>query len=186
GRDLLRLQAANSNKKTAMVIANPDFDSTAATTKAQRIGGERIAHRIETSEHSQSRIAERMNRRLGPRLGSVQFLPLKPLPGSAIEGKQLKALLPAVALLTGARATETALKQVSKPSILHISTHGVFLEDVPRIEADERQRLLVRLQDAGEPEAHLQKPKVLNNPLLRSGLFFAGANMGKSGDDDGV
>src|SRR5262249_2124135 len=24
------------------------------------------------------------------------------------------------------------------------------------------------------------------NPLLRSGLFFAGANIGKSGDDDGV
>jgi CHAT domain-containing protein len=54
---------------------------------------------------------------------------------------------------------ETALKQVHRPYFLHLATHGFFL-------ANASQKW--------------------ENPLLRSGLAMAGANVRKSGNDDGI
>jgi CHAT domain-containing protein len=62
-------------------------------------------------------------------------------------------------VLTGKDATETAAKRIGGPRILHIATHGFFLEDT-----------------AAESE----------DPMLRSGLVFAGVNALGSGEDDGV
>lgn len=81
------------------------------------------------------------------------------LPGTAAEAQTLKRMLPDAAVLTGTAATETAAKKVAGPRILHIATHGFFLKDLP-----------------GESE----------DPMLRSGLVFAGVNALASADDDGV
>ncbi len=40
----------------------------------------------------------------------------------------IKALLPQASLLQQEDATETALKQANRPQILHIATHGFFLD----------------------------------------------------------
>jgi CHAT domain-containing protein len=72
----------------------------------------------------------------------------------------------------GAQATETTVKSLHGPKILHLATHGFFLDDEPATAAD----------PSGSPamaESH-------ENPLLRSGLAFAGANKLSSGDDDGI
>ncbi len=68
--------------------------------------------------------------------------------------------LPDSRVLMGKQATETALKQVKSPEFLTIATHGFFF-------------------DAAES-------KLEPNPLLRSGLVFAGFKVGQSGGDDGI
>ena len=65
--------------------------------------------------------------------------------------------------------------------MLHLATHGFFLGSDQRATA-ERGRLLVQLAatDVGPGSA-------IENPLLRSGLAFAGANQRLGGgDDDGI
>ena len=67
------------------------------------------------------------------------------------------------------------------PLVLHLATHGFFLGSDQKVTA-ERGRLLVQLAatDAGPGSA-------IENPLLRSGLAFAGANQRLGGgDDDGI
>jgi len=57
-------------------------------------------------------------------------------------------------------ATKESIQQVKAPKILHIATHAFFLPDeVARVRG-----------------ALLQLPPGFEDPMLRSGLFFAGAN----------
>jgi CHAT domain-containing protein/tetratricopeptide (TPR) repeat protein len=76
-----------------------------------------------------------------------------PLSGSAAEGRAIKTLFPDATLLMGGRATKATIAQVKAPRILHIASHGFFL-------------------NAGEPAA-------AQNPLLRSGLALAGGNLAR-------
>ncbi|HNC44396.1 MAG TPA: CHAT domain-containing protein, partial [Acidobacteriota bacterium] len=64
--------------------------------------------------------------------------------------------------------------------VLHIATHGYFLEDVPKAPSTSEPRIL-DFQDTG----NLPPPRV-ENPLLRSWLFFAGANRGGDAENDGI
>jgi CHAT domain-containing protein len=62
--------------------------------------------------------------------------------------------------LSGAEATETHLKALSNPKLLHIATHGFFY---PVTEGSEASVL------------GIDGARAAQNPLLRSGLFLAGA-----------
>lgn len=100
-------------------------------------------------------------------MGSLKVWP--PLPGTSKEGKDLAELLGAD-LRAGAAATTTAVQQAQRPLVLHIATHGFFLPD--QDEAQDR---------AASAWFHSQGHDLLANfrgedPLLRSGLVFAGAN----------
>ncbi|MCZ8200240.1 CHAT domain-containing protein [Microcystis sp. LE19-55.1A] len=98
------------------------------------------------------------------------------LPGTEEEAKAIKNLLPQATVLTGSQATENAVKQVKKPNILHIATHGFFK---PESNLSER--------NPGERNSPLQGERnVIENPLLRSGLVLAGVTIGQSAGDDGV
>jgi CHAT domain-containing protein/tetratricopeptide (TPR) repeat protein len=88
---------------------------------------------------------------VAPDMSTLYFAPLS---GSAMEGRAIKSLFPEARLLTGRRASKAALEQITAPSILHIASHGFFLAD-----------------DDGAT------PGVSQNPLLRSGLALAGANL---------
>jgi CHAT domain-containing protein len=90
------------------------------------------------------------------------------LPGTAVEAHAIAGLLKGSTVLTGDAATETAIKSVAAPRVLHIATHGFFLAD----------------QDLSA--ATTGRVAGLEDPMLRSGLVFAGANVGRSGTDDGV
>jgi CHAT domain-containing protein len=90
------------------------------------------------------------------------------LPGTAAEARNIANLLGKVTVFTGSQATETALKSVESPRVLHVATHGFFLAD---------QDLSTTLSSAVAD---------LEDPMLRSGLVLSGVNIGKSGNDDGV
>ncbi len=188
GRDLLRLQIRIPNKQVAEVIADPDFDndtSNAPVTvgdKGQTSDSERSAERLlEREESSDGAVANL-------KLAGQKFALLKRLTGTSDEANEIKNMLPDARLLTKGEATETALKQISSPLILHIATHGFFLasdKDAGNATpGDARFRAIRRRNDEPNDEtlAGIQTP----SPLLRSGLFFAGANRGRSNKDDGI
>jgi len=79
-------------------------------------------------------------------------------------------------MLMGSLATKSALKQLDAPSILHIATHGFFLNP-----GTNRARAGPGAV-AVEAQAHWKS----ENPLLRSGLALAGANLRGQSDDDGI
>jgi CHAT domain-containing protein len=162
GRDLLRLEIKQPNKQSALVVANPDFGEDAKAGTAQ----ERI-----------------LKYRPGVKAAADGSVPLSefyfpPLQGTAGEASALKMMMADAKLLTQAQATETALKQVSSPRILHIATHGFFLEGQPSPTGEGR---LLR------PTGITSTNNRTENPLLRSGLALAGANLQKGGDgEDGI
>ena len=123
-----------------------------------------------------------------------------PLPGASAEVRALKGLLPQAAFFVGDQATETVVKQVTGPRILHIATHGFFLQDRPS-PADTSTTSAPasggtsmsgtaasnRTSASGAGITRLGRFAVYtDNPLLRSGLALAGANRGTSGGDDGI
>jgi CHAT domain-containing protein len=61
---------------------------------------------------------------------------------------------------TGPNALEEAVKKVQHPRVLHLATHGYFEEDAPATEGQ-----LLNLEPLG-----------WQDPMLRSGLYFAGAD----------
>ncbi|MBI4747226.1 MAG: tetratricopeptide repeat protein [Acidobacteria bacterium] len=116
----------------------------------------------------------------GPVLAGKQYKPLSRLIGTKVEGQSLKSLFPKADLKMQAQASKPALKEVKRPEILHIATHGRFLEDKPQPQLPQMaQRSLVPV----EPQGNAEQLK-LENPLLRSWLFFAGANCSDAGETD--
>jgi CHAT domain-containing protein len=154
GRDLLRLQAKRDSKSPAVVLADPAF-------------GEPQVIKAPVGPNGSSKV----------QLDHSQVF-FGPLPGVGAEVRALKELLPQATFLTRAKATKAALKRVRGPRILHIATHGFFLQNDPRV-AD-------RIMQTKDTRQLSKLATNVENPLLRSGLALAGANQGVSGGDNGV
>lgn len=164
GRDLLRLQAKYSDTGVEIIFANPAFDE---------------AEEKPTSAENASAIERDIVKKYGGSSQNNNSIPsvslsdvfFKVLPGTAGEAVALKKLLPQGQALTGKKATEGLLKQVNRPRILHIATHGFFVSEI--------------LVTPPSPGGATKRRKI-ENPLLRSGVALAGANNRKSGNDDGI
>jgi CHAT domain-containing protein len=144
GRDLARTPSVVDTPLGApVVIADPAFDG----------GGAALPSTPEPDASVSSRAA------VGRRF--------EPLPGTAAEAQAIRRSFSDTVVYTGARATETLMKAVSVPRILHIATHGFFLADQD-------------LSAADDPAANVE------DPMLRSGLVFASVNSRQSGLDDGI
>lgn len=112
---------------------------------------------------------------------SLSALYFSPLPGALKEGEILKALFAnrqqAVDYYELASATGPTLKRIVSPHILHLATHGFFLEDLHRHEESETGL------DKGV--SSVLKNVDTGNPLLRSGLALVNANLAvKAANDD--
>ncbi len=98
-------------------------------------------------------------------MASTRGIELNRLPGTEQEIKDIEKFLKdkkwEVNSFVGDMALKTAVKTAKNPRVLHIATHGMFLEDV-RLENKET--------------FGFETQKVIDNPLLRSGLFFTGAD----------
>ena len=95
--------------------------------------------------------------------GGMRFAPL---PGTQLEGERVAQFL-GVAAYTGGQGVKSLLSQCRSPQVLHLATHGYFLE--------------VTAQDSSSAEMFSevsQEDKLAQgvDPLTRSGLALAGAN----------
>jgi tetratricopeptide (TPR) repeat protein len=90
-------------------------------------------------------------------------------------------------VITGNEATEESIKNLdgnSSPDVIHIATHGFFFPDL------KNDFNKVSLTTGGELNS--QSFRLSDNPLMRSGLVFAGANHTWAGEkipsdlDDGI
>jgi len=136
-----------NDKKRAVLFGNPKFSldlsrKTELTNEAKR----------DTLESGESREFY---------FGGV----LEELPGTKIEvetiAEELKSRGWDVELNTGEGAIEEKLKEVTNPNVLHIATHGVFLEE-NQIISDKKARGVERFI-------------FTDNPLNRSIVFLTGA-----------
>ncbi|MBD2428168.1 tetratricopeptide repeat protein [Phormidium sp. FACHB-1136] len=180
GRDLLRLQNTAPSQQPPVLFANPNYD-TANPSGTQLIAA--------ASSNSPRPLGEGPGvRATDQRSTDITNLRFNPLPGTQQEVDAITPLLPNNAIiLTEATATENALKQVQAPSILHIATHGFFLEDVefvppPSTRGDRATGFLEPTGLVAPPT----RPVSNENPLLRSGLALAGFNIRTSAGEDGV
>ncbi|MBX7223277.1 MAG: CHAT domain-containing protein [Blastocatellia bacterium] len=122
----------------------------------------------------------------GPALFGAQSSPLLRLLGTHQEGVKISEIFPETQLKMESNATEAVLKQVDAPIVLHIATHGFFL---PAEKAPTTTTAQPVLKTDGQRSFLLTDVTEIRktNPLLRSGLFLAGANTGKSGTgEDGT
>ncbi|MEO5375383.1 MAG: tetratricopeptide repeat protein [Alphaproteobacteria bacterium] len=102
----------------------------------------------------------------------MRGLKFDPLPGAEKEGRLIVEKVEdkkhQYKVFNKAEAQEQVLKGIEKPpEILHIATHGFFLKA-----DDSLRKRLLKLQRS----ALIQVPPPGDNPLLRSGLAFAGIN----------
>ena len=67
-------------------------------------------------------------------------------------------------------ASEENIKKLESPRVVHIATHGYFFEDVPKDLSNDRFM-------------GMDRQTVVQNPLLRSGLLFTGANKTLNGEE---
>jgi CHAT domain-containing protein len=129
-----------------------------------------------------------------------------PLPGTEREAKEIPPLVLGEKgrkhVLEGINATEHAVKNTRSPRILHLATHGFFLQDEEIDPCGETRGVTVMKKATSEENALCEKargvtvvknekqapPKRYENPLIRSGLAFAGANKASeiTEGDDGI
>ncbi|HEY5870964.1 MAG TPA: CHAT domain-containing tetratricopeptide repeat protein, partial [Candidatus Tectomicrobia bacterium] len=168
-RDLLRLQIPMLPAQQAeLILANPDFGPLDSATAP----GEEVCPPNTDQASAAARAA-------------IDFSQIRfcNLPGAEAEASALRKLLPQATVLTAARATEDALKHSMAPRIVHIATHGFFLDDMVIPPSALASRLTIVNASA---VANQVLGVRVENPLLRSGLALAGFNTRRSGEDDGV
>lgn len=143
GRDLLRFTIdTGAPGGPPLVIADPDFDSGSSDLAPVP---------PKDSFHSD---ADRL------RCDTLRF---SRLPGALAEGTDVAARL-GVNPVVAEAATETVLRNVSAPTVLHIATHGYYF---PKPKEAKATLFLPERLSLGEQSEH---------PLMRSGLVFAGVN----------
>lgn len=139
-RDLLDAPpAARPAAATALVLGAPDYGNAAQASTAANRGAPRAA------------------RTAGRDWSDLYFAPL---PGALEEVQRVAAIVAPVyrvELLIGAEADKAALRRARAPALLHLATHGFYLDDAARPDS----------ADADPLQA-----------LARSGLALAHANAG--------
>jgi len=149
GKELVRLYRFNNQKlakNETVIFDNPNFNAKTIKSK-QKEKEEEVAITPNTS-----------------RAGIVKSLfkmHFNPLPGTKAEAQSIKQTLQdkvTIEEYKEEKATEANLLKVKQPNILHIATHGFFIND-----------------------------NTIPNPMLKSGIALSGANSGaKLGTGEGI
>ncbi|MEW5725302.1 MAG: CHAT domain-containing protein, partial [Thermodesulfobacteriota bacterium] len=162
GRDVLGFGRRTDEAGPSLLMGGPDYDLSGPAMAAQLRG---------------LGLSEGEPLRRSPDLRGLKF---SPLPGTLNEVREIADLLgeDQARVYTGPQALEEVLLSVKAPRILHLATHGFFLEDQDLAALAGPRGLGLMAGDTG-PAVHIE------NPLLRSGLALAGANAALAGEDLG-
>jgi CHAT domain-containing protein len=110
---------------------------------------------------------------------NLRNLNFSPLPGTQAESdsieKTMQQLQQPVNVYTEKQASEITIKKEKSPRILHIATHGFFLEKLDIPEENDLTRG-IQFNERGKMASAF-----VENPLARSGLAFSYANQGIKG-----
>jgi CHAT domain-containing protein/Tfp pilus assembly protein PilF len=159
GKDLLPRAQETTSTASVAVLADPDFSARLPSPALSLAEAPAQAQRSSSVERFFSSLREGQAHRAW---SSV------PLPGTRQEAEAIQRLLPQAQLFLGREATKERLLQMPTPAILHLATHGFFLENAP---APPGSRGLGHINAMGAAPRAAPPP----DPLLRSGLLFAGA-----------
>ena len=161
GRDIIRFTDTAKAEDRVLIMADPDYD----------MGLEDIQK--ETAELNLTSLKGEVS----AALSEMEF---PRLPETKDEADAIEKLIHGkyeVKNLQDKKAIEEALLDTKKPRLVHLSTHGFFLKD-EKLEPED----VIQFQSIDEI-----KPARIENPMLRSGLVFAGVNKSiKEGRDDGI
>lgn len=172
-RDILRAAPA-PGATTALLVGDPVFD---LSEEQQLAAAQKLAvprQKAPPAEAALSPDTFSVNE-VSRDQGNNAALPR--LPGTGTEVKAIAELMQQhgwkTSVFTGDLALKSVVEHASSPRVLHLATHGFFLSD----------QQAKNLRD-GKSE---NRPSALEDPMLRSGLYFAGANRtlaGKSSAQD--
>ncbi|EAU67728.1 CHAT domain-containing tetratricopeptide repeat protein [Stigmatella aurantiaca] len=153
GRELLPRPQEIAPSTSVFVLADPDFTAVppASDPSLQRTESSGALERFFSTPRA-----------------DVPSSAWVPLPGTRQEAQSIQRLLPQAQLFLGPEATKERLLRLVSPGILHLATHGFFLEDTS---APAGARAVGHFGALGEDPL---APR-LQEPLLRSGLALAGA-----------
>lgn len=158
-KDVLR-QEHPSTSRRAVLIGNPAFDLSEAQQRAA-VGAFRGKAGLRQPAQSSNAA---VNPARGQRSRDTESHVLDLLPGTQREIESIGGLLQEhgweLETYTQQAALEEVIKSIKNPKVLHIATHGFFEPD----------------QIAQQTGAAPDQPPGLEDPMLRSGLYFAGAN----------
>ncbi|MGO9088936.1 MAG: tetratricopeptide repeat protein [Candidatus Sulfotelmatobacter sp.] len=168
----------------AVLVGNPKFDMTETEQRAALKPGTEPKTEVAAAQAGPRDDASRTRGAAGLRSNDLRGGALEELEGTEQEVADVSALLKRqgwqVQTYIGKDALEERVKRVRQPRLLHLATHGFF-------EADQPLHLGQRGEEAGE------KPAAgLEDPMLRSGVYLAGANRVLKGGtpapdlDDGI
>jgi CHAT domain-containing protein len=209
GRDLLRMQVARESKSKPLVVANPSF-------------GEPATELLATTAKPTAPSSRRRSVTTGRDLSEVYFAPLG---GTAQEARSIRTLFPDANVLSAAQATESAVKQVNAPRVLHLATHGFFLSEPGALATGSSAQIATTTSNTNTKSASkgvatgsptqvttrgtnatavsvppavaggsvaptatrgISASAKIANPLLRSGLALANANLRSGSSEDGI
>jgi len=159
GKNLLPRPNESAPSGAVIVLADPDFSASRPARPHLQGEAALLAERSSSLERSFSTLRAELAQRA--------WAPV-PLPGTRQEAEAIQRLLPQAQLFLGAEATKERLLRLPPPGILHLATHGFFLEDAPQPAAS---RAVGHFGALGEGPQAPSPP----DPLLRSGLVLAGA-----------
>jgi CHAT domain-containing protein len=181
-KDLL-LPSRSAQSKSALLVGNPTFDLTLAQQKSAmaELRGGAAGAQAQQGAAPAAQISNAGAAQTASRSGDLKGGDLPPLPGTQVEVDTVDKLLKTAGWQSTEYTAELALKdavtQAQAPRVVHIATHGFFLSD------EELQ---------ANASAEGTKANVNEDPMLRAGLFFAGADRVRQGAapeagvDDGV
>lgn len=169
GRDVLRFNFPIPAQPTApLVIADPDFNLASPEirqTPPEFHEPDSLHSPDYDSQDSSSQNQPAPNspspdiKELSRELTQGKSKRFKPIPGTGIEGARIAQLLN-VPAHTDTNALKSLVSRCVSPTILHIATHGFFLESIQEKSADVFEiGKIGRLQHAAQ-----------HNPMTRSGL----------------
>ncbi len=159
-RDILRAASVHG-ADSALLVGNPVF---ALSQEEQRAAEQKLSL---PQREQQGETASPAAGEVSRDQGTATVLP--PLPGTGAEVNAIAELMRQRQWKTGVYTGDLALKRVveqtDSPRVVHLATHGFFLPD-QQIKASE-----LEAGQLGE-----KQPSGLEDPMLRSGLYFAGAD----------